>query len=166
MAGRTAIYRLYDAEERLLYVGISMAPERRWEEHALQKLWWHLVARKEVEWVGSRVEALAAEEAIERSEKPRFGDTHRFGGMRERPARRDAPELKQGVADVADRLRKSLHAGEYQPGERLPAVRALADLYGVSIAMVRSALEDLYSERVLDQRTSGFWVAGQPSRPS
>ncbi|WP_432003969.1 GIY-YIG nuclease family protein [Streptomyces sioyaensis] len=30
----TAVYRLFDSEGALLYVGISVSPERRFEEHS------------------------------------------------------------------------------------------------------------------------------------
>lgn len=32
---RTALYRLYDAGDRLLYIGISNNPEARWARHRM-----------------------------------------------------------------------------------------------------------------------------------
>jgi predicted GIY-YIG superfamily endonuclease len=57
----TALYRLYDAEDELLYIGISEAPEKRWAHHASEKSWWPQVARKEIRWFPTRKEAEAAE---------------------------------------------------------------------------------------------------------
>jgi predicted GIY-YIG superfamily endonuclease len=37
---RTALYRLYDATDQLLYVGISTNPEERWKTHTMLKSWW------------------------------------------------------------------------------------------------------------------------------
>ncbi|WP_443067521.1 GIY-YIG nuclease family protein [Streptomyces sp. NBC_01426] len=37
------MYRLYDAEGRLLYVGITMNLQQRLADHRRQKFWWHLV---------------------------------------------------------------------------------------------------------------------------
>ena len=37
MADRTALYRLYDAEDQLLYIGITSYPPKRWTEHERDK---------------------------------------------------------------------------------------------------------------------------------
>jgi hypothetical protein len=63
--GETAVYRLYDEAERLLYVGMSRNPMQRWSWHAEYHPWWPDVATYEVHWYGSRKEAAAVElEAI------------------------------------------------------------------------------------------------------
>lgn len=56
----TAVYRLYDDRNVLLYVGISDNPERRWQDHGT-KPWWPTVTRRTVAWFDTRVEALAEE---------------------------------------------------------------------------------------------------------
>lgn len=66
----TTVYRLYDAKGRLLYVGTSVEPQERWEQHSREKLWWSSVARATVDWFSSRTEALAAEREAIRSEYP------------------------------------------------------------------------------------------------
>jgi predicted GIY-YIG superfamily endonuclease len=59
---RTAVYRLYDATDRLLYVGISANPSKRWEGHKTYSCrWWPAVARKKIEWYADRYLALAHE---------------------------------------------------------------------------------------------------------
>lgn len=143
LEGKTAVYRLYDASGQLLYVGISIAPERRWSEHAREKLWWHLVAEKRVSWHDGREQALIVEEEVERLEKPRFGDTHRLGAGWRSSARKEDPTLRQGVADLAEKLRKAISEGQYQPGDRLPSERKMADLHSVSIAMAGMAMDRL-----------------------
>ena len=64
--GPAAVYRLYNADGVLLYVGMSNAPKRRWSGHVNEgKTWWPDVARKTVEWYESQDDALAVEaEAI------------------------------------------------------------------------------------------------------
>lgn len=71
-AERTALYRLYDADGRLLYVGIAQDPEKRWSQHSRTKraTWWPLVARKTVEWFPNREAADAAETIAINNEKP------------------------------------------------------------------------------------------------
>ncbi len=37
---RTALYRLYDEHNQLLYVEVTSDPNRRWETHRAEKDWW------------------------------------------------------------------------------------------------------------------------------
>lgn len=66
----TAVYRLYDQDGGLLYVGVSCNPAARLNEHAAKKSWWRLVARKTAVLHGSRGEALAEEDRAIRTESP------------------------------------------------------------------------------------------------
>lgn len=59
--GRTALYRFFDREDRLVYVGISNNPRARWEGHAADKPWWSSVVTREIEWFDTRKEAESAE---------------------------------------------------------------------------------------------------------
>jgi prevent-host-death family protein len=79
------VYRLYDADEALLYVGVAADPLTRFRQHRRDKPWWPRVALREVEWHDSREQALKVEaEAIVR-ELPRHNDVgvpwphHRLG---------------------------------------------------------------------------------------
>ena len=71
-AQRTALYRLYDGSEQLLYVGISNDPDHRWTQHATDKPWWSLVTRRAVEWHPNRGEAEKAELAAVKTEGPLY----------------------------------------------------------------------------------------------
>ncbi|MGW8679633.1 type II toxin-antitoxin system prevent-host-death family antitoxin [Streptomyces sp. NPDC055817] len=71
-AGRTALYRLFGAGDRLLYVGISTQPETRWTQHAADKPWWPLVLSRKVEWHPTRKEAEAAERTAVDAEEPLY----------------------------------------------------------------------------------------------
>jgi predicted GIY-YIG superfamily endonuclease len=48
-SSETAVYRLYDRDRNLLYVGIAYVPAERWAQHALDKPWWSQVSRKTVQ---------------------------------------------------------------------------------------------------------------------
>ncbi|MFJ3601877.1 GIY-YIG nuclease family protein [Streptomyces anulatus] len=72
----TAVYRLRDNTQQLLYVGISDDPLRRWPEHAKDKPWWQDVANFSIEWFGSRPEALTAEALAIKSERPLHNIVH------------------------------------------------------------------------------------------
>ncbi|MFF3998577.1 GIY-YIG nuclease family protein [Streptomyces cyaneofuscatus] len=74
---RTALYRLYSADDVLLYVGISNNPEARWERHKMFRPWWPDVAWNHVEWLPSRDAAFAAEEIAIREEASGARSTRR-----------------------------------------------------------------------------------------
>jgi hypothetical protein len=67
----TTVYRFYDAESLLLYVGVSNSPLTRWNAH-LEKTWWPEVARIAVEHFPTRAEALDAEEEAIADELPLY----------------------------------------------------------------------------------------------
>ncbi len=71
-AARTALYRLFDAEGVLLYIGIARNPDERMKYHIAFKRWWSEVARTDLEWFGDRAAALAAEAVAIREECPRY----------------------------------------------------------------------------------------------
>lgn len=76
MTGRTAVYRLYDANDTLLYVGVATAPDARLKAHSKHKSWWGDVARTSLDWYPDRETALAAETAAIRSERPKYNVRH------------------------------------------------------------------------------------------
>jgi len=61
---------------------------------------------------------------------------------------------------IADDLTNRIRAGDYQPGQKLPALRELADLYSVSVSTIQRALE-LTRDRGLTvgRAGSGVYVA-------
>jgi hypothetical protein len=64
----TAVYRLYDADGRLLYVGMGRNPMGRWASHADQHNWWPAVVRYEVAWYSTRQAAAAEERRVLKEE--------------------------------------------------------------------------------------------------
>lgn len=57
----TALYRWFDRDQRLLYVGISNHILRRTTQHGDSKEWWRRVASCSVTWLPTRQMALDAE---------------------------------------------------------------------------------------------------------
>lgn len=60
----------------------------------------------------------------------------------------EAPPIPQ-YKRLADRLRSQILAGEFQPGERLPAELQLMEQYGVSRSTWREALRTLAAENLI-----------------
>ncbi|MFI5992424.1 GIY-YIG nuclease family protein [Streptomyces sp. NPDC051362] len=68
---RTALYRLYDEDGVLLYVGITNMPNVRFASHSM-KSWWKRVARKDIAWFDNRQKAEQAETKAIHEERPVF----------------------------------------------------------------------------------------------
>lgn len=58
---RTAVYRLWDEDGELLYVGITYDVRERWRHHNKHKPWWPQVAHERFDWYETRPEAEEAE---------------------------------------------------------------------------------------------------------
>jgi predicted GIY-YIG superfamily endonuclease len=64
------LYRLYNAEDQLLYVGISWSAMSRLAQHKNEKRWWKTVARVDIEHFATRKQALQAESVAIKNEQP------------------------------------------------------------------------------------------------
>jgi hypothetical protein len=81
------LYRLYDADDTLLYVGISLSALTRAGQHRGQQPWWHEVARVDIEHLATddRREAERLEQQTIWSERPLYNKAHN-GHVRSRPS--------------------------------------------------------------------------------
>ncbi|MFI5867676.1 GIY-YIG nuclease family protein [Streptomyces sp. NPDC051546] len=70
--GRTALYRLFGASGRLLYVGVTANPQSRWRTHAAESPWWNEVCLREIEWLPTRADALIQEAAEIAARRPGY----------------------------------------------------------------------------------------------
>lgn len=73
---RTALYRHFDAEGRLLYVGISLRYTDRTRSHRINAGWFDQIATITIEWFLSRVQAETAEYQAIRNERPIHNKQH------------------------------------------------------------------------------------------
>jgi DNA-binding GntR family transcriptional regulator len=70
------------------------------------------------------------------------------------------PARSQIAADLRDQIR----AGTYAPESRLPSNVALAKRYGVAPETIRSALDELRAEKIVETRsTRGTYVTSVPT---
>lgn len=152
-AGDTALYRLFDAGDRLLYVGISVRPAVRWEEHALSRPWWHLVARKDVEWLASRSVAADAEREAIRVERPLFNSVRASDGAVVKVVYDDSPARDK----ITRTISREIEAGVLPPGAQVTAT-GLARRFDVSAATVARALNQLPAG-YLEARSNKTFVA-------
>lgn len=78
MKENTALYRFYDSEHQLLYVGISNNLVSRFGQHSQIAEWHSRVTFSRVEHFETRAEALVAEKKAIQSEHPIFNKVHNF----------------------------------------------------------------------------------------
>lgn len=72
----TTLYRLFDADGALLYIGIAGNPGRRFGQHGTNKTWWSQVATITLEHHPTRDAADAAERAAILAEQPLHNVAH------------------------------------------------------------------------------------------
>lgn len=77
------LYRFFDNDGALLYVGISLSAAQRASQHKHEKQWWPDVARMDVERHPNRAAALDAERHAITTERPIYNIVHnKQGGQR------------------------------------------------------------------------------------
>jgi excinuclease UvrABC nuclease subunit len=69
---KTQLYRHFDAEKKLLYVGISLSTFARLSQHKEHSPWFEQVMTVEIEHFETREEAMAAERKAIKTESPQF----------------------------------------------------------------------------------------------
>lgn len=88
---RCAVYRLYDAADRLLYIGMSVDPAARLNGHRfglLSRQWASLVTRMDTTWYDTEEEAAIAEgDAIRKESPPHNGRGGLPAGKAPKPRR-------------------------------------------------------------------------------
>lgn len=114
----TAVYRLYDSEGNLLYVGIASHVKRRLYQHATDKTWWLLVATAKVEWFSGRGAAEREEARAIEQEAPRFNARKDPVTGQIRAPRHDY-DIEEAQTRLVGQLRAELAAGRYPAGEEL-----------------------------------------------
>jgi len=83
-----SIYRYFDRDDILLYVGSTRAGLARNQHHSIHQFWWPLVSRQEVEHFPTQAEARERERALISELRPAFNQRHNPG-----PSERVDPEL-------------------------------------------------------------------------
>lgn len=72
----TALYRHWNSDGELLYVGISLSAVQRLGQHRTTAHWFGQIANMTIEWFDSREAALEAERQAIKSECPKFNKAH------------------------------------------------------------------------------------------
>ncbi|WP_458317126.1 GIY-YIG nuclease family protein [Mycolicibacterium brisbanense] len=102
-AHQHALYRFFDARDRLLYVGITGDPENRFSAHRSDKPWWRYVTTIRIERFSTRKALAEAEIIAIQAEQPKYNRAHAAGWDNE-PNRAPSTEPKRSIHPDASRF--------------------------------------------------------------
>lgn len=100
MSGETfVLYRFFDSDDVLLYVGMTRNPARRFGQHGSEKPWWQKVVRIHMEHHKSLHALREAERRAIETERPAH-NIHMNNGARPQPtaAMKATPMRRRGIA--------------------------------------------------------------------
>lgn len=147
-ARRTAVYKIYDFGDILIYVGIGVDPEDRLYSHSQIQPWRHEIARHEITWYETRPEAKAEEARTVLEDNPVYNVRLRSSNLTEQMALRLTPaevaaiNVARGRHSRSEYLRRILLgaeprlSGEYGP-MTLPLAVTPAEATAPRPALVR-----------------------------
>ncbi|TPW95705.1 GIY-YIG nuclease family protein [Mycolicibacterium fortuitum] len=76
MRAAHVLYRIFDSDDSLLYVGATTNPALRFGAHSSVQPWWHTASKITLEHFPGASELAAAEVQAIRTEHPRFNRMH------------------------------------------------------------------------------------------
>lgn len=138
--GRTALYRLYDSDGQLLYVGISQNPDVRWGQHSQTKPWWPSVEERKIEWHETRAAAAKAEKEVIKADQPYWNLHHAVRPLGNSEAERVLGAYRE-VREEARALRPTMLELALRELKRGATPAQLAELTGESAEVFRRLRE-------------------------
>lgn len=163
--GPTAVYRLWDAQGKLLYVGLSHSPRNRYVQHEGDKLWWPAVERRHETWYDTRKEAEAAERAAIGNEAPLYNKTDENGANCLPHDCLNADARSESSSAVLPILEADLRAGSYPKHRFLPMPVELGRRYGHAARHVLAALNELQGKGLVHRVSSNRYIPTTPGQP-
>ena len=119
MSGQTAVYRLYAADDSLLYIGVAKTFGTRWHQHAKAQPWWPQVHHQTIWWYETRTDAEDAELAAIKTEHPKY---NKLGAVRVTVVPGSPEEV--AVHETAELVRTAMAEHDEARAEHIAAVLA------------------------------------------
>lgn len=142
MPTRSAVYRFYDADDNLLYIGSSKQLDVRYKDHAKKKPWWPDVHRKTETWYPTRERAYAAERGAIQTERPKYNVNDQI------PELTDLEKELMALGDQFKHDREALDALRKRCQEAVAECRAT----GISVEKIAWHLR-------IEKNTAAYWLA-------
>lgn len=162
----TTLYRYFDVEGTLLYVGIAYDADQRKKGHSQSaaESWYPLIAERRIEVFDTRAEAEDAEVRAIRSEKPRFNRRHvaqRGPEVRADDLQREQRKWRVAAATqstgtpqyftIYRYLSEKIDSGWYAPGESLPTKTQLLKTFGTTGPTLSRAYQELENNGYIEK---------------
>ncbi len=119
MSSSVSLYRHFDCEDRLLYVGISLSAIARLAQHRNSSGWFSKIAKVTIEKYPSREAAAGAEREAIRKEQPLFNRAHN------EPRSLLALATSLALLDDADAVEIAISLGQEEIAITIPRQRAV-----------------------------------------
>ncbi|QGZ53336.1 hypothetical protein GPZ77_34465 (plasmid) [Streptomyces sp. QHH-9511] len=132
---RAAVYRFWDADDRLLYLGMTHDIDERWKTHERLQPWWLDVVKRNVTWYETRSEAAAVEKAALLAEDPKYDGSGNRGITPQRGER-----LAFETARATEAVETDLERGTYPQWSILPPYGELSSTYRIPVVAITAAL--------------------------
>jgi hypothetical protein len=156
------VYRFFDADDNLLYLGVTHDIQQRWGTHERIQPWWLDVARREFTWYDTRAEAEQIETAATAVEKPRYDRSGRRTTGGEVDQRLDAETERAIQAVSAD-----IDSGAYPLWRVIPSYGALSEKHRIPVVGITRGLTRLaHREKKLVYHQDQFAVSRPDRVPS
>ena len=124
------LYRYYDADDRLLYVGVSIHAAIRMTQHRVSKPWWNDVVRVQIEHL-TWEEAWAGEGEAVLNENPLYNVRVPSGRAPSPPPKERSPQepwvqpIRPHTPFIEPRMKQISVLGDLRVGERVIVKRSL-----------------------------------------
>jgi len=92
-----ALYRFFDAEDVLLYIGLTTNPPARLKKHRDEKPWWQEIRQMHVEYHPTISALQAAEREAITNEKPKYNVQHNRGNRPQNPVANHCEPMHDGL---------------------------------------------------------------------
>lgn len=158
------LYRMFDADGRLLYVGITLDVGERFAMHRQGKSWWPAVAVIRLEHFATREDLEAAEAAVIAAEQPAYNVQREFRSSATRESTRRQKRLPESLRFTYEVVRRYAHRGPDDPV--LQRHVQLARDCGISDDDIEWALANPWQTTLAAQIRDGKAAANRPSKES
>lgn len=167
---RVSVYRFFNKEGELLYVGMSRDPDKRERAHSRNAAdtWYPKAVRRNIVWYNDRIAAEKAEMEAITNESPLFNIQGNFYGSYDWQRRFDQRKIRmkalmRGSTQplyrlTADLFRVDIETGRLPGGTKLEKPEVYGEPLGISGVTVKAGLDLLVEEVLLRSVGSGYYV--------